>query len=111
MSEFEDRLNSILSDPAEMEKITRLASELMGGGNAQNEEAGGTPDADSEMLRRISELLGGSGGRGDKTDLLHALSPYLRPERQAKLKKALRLAKMAKLAAAALGDGEGAGNV
>ena len=111
MSEFEDRLNSILNDPAEMEKITRLASELMGGGGAQGTAPQEVSDADSEMFGRIAALLGSTSGRGDKSELLHALTPYLRPARQAKLKKALRLAKMAKLAAAAFGDGEGERNV
>ena len=40
----------------------------------------------------------------DKTPLLQALSPYLRPERRAKLQKAMRMAKMARLARAALNE-------
>ena len=36
MSEFEDKLNSVLGDPAQMEKIANLAKTLMGGdGGAQ----------------------------------------------------------------------------
>ena len=31
MSEFEDKLNSVLGDPAQMEKIANLAKTLMGG--------------------------------------------------------------------------------
>lgn len=37
MSEFEDRINSILGDPAQMEKITQMAKSLMGGENAPQE--------------------------------------------------------------------------
>ena len=104
MSEFEDKLHAILSDPAEMERISRLASELMGG----------TPDAaqpaaeeapESALLRRLSGLLGGAGG-GDKAALLNALSPYLRPERMARLQRALRLAGMLRLAGTALREEE-----
>jgi len=32
MSEFEDRLNSILNDPEQMDKIASMAKSLMGGG-------------------------------------------------------------------------------
>ena len=31
MSEFEDKINAILGNPAEMEKITKLAAQLMAG--------------------------------------------------------------------------------
>ena len=106
MSELEDKLNAILNDPSEMEKITRLASELMGGGAPEGAPAQAAPGADGELLGRITRLLGSAGG-GDKTALLRALSPYLRPERQARLQKALRLARMARLAGSALAEDGG----
>ena len=33
MSEFEEKLNSILSSPEELQKITQLAQSFMGGGS------------------------------------------------------------------------------
>ena len=109
MNEFEEKLNAILGDPAEMERITRLASELMGGGDLSAPSAQPRledtvpPIADGELLRKITKLLGSGGVTGtDKTPLLQAMAPYLKPARQAKLQKALRMAKMAKLARAAL---------
>ena len=99
MSEFEDKLHAILSDPAEMERISRLASELMGGGGEAAPAEGSDPD--SPLLRRLGGLLGGAGS-GDKTALLKALSPYLRPERRARLEKALRLAGLLRVAGTAL---------
>ena len=105
MSEFEDKLHAILSDPAEMERITRLASELMGGGG----EAQDGPD--SALLRRIGTLLHGAEGGGDKAALLSALAPYLQPERRARLQKALRLAGVLRIAGAALREEGGAGLV
>lgn len=99
MSEFEDKLHAILSDPAEMERISRLASELMGGERpAPEAPAGGM---DSALLQRLSSMLGGAG-TGDKAALLNALSPYLQPERRARLQKALRLAVVLRLAGTAL---------
>ena len=107
MSEFDEKLHAILSDPKEMERISRLASELMAGG------AGAAPpaedEADNALLRRLGGLLGGAGG-GDKTALLQALSPYLHPERRARLQKALRLAGVLRLAGTALRE-EGGQNV
>ena len=103
MSEFEEKLHAILSDPAEMERIGRLASELMGGepAAAQGADAG----EDNALLRRLAGLAGGAGNDG-KAALLGALSPYLHPERQARLRRALRLAGMLRLAGAAMREEE-----
>ena len=76
MSEFEDKLHAILSDPAEMERISRLASELMGGGT--DGPAAADESGDGTLLHRLGALLGGAGG-GDKEALVRALAPYLRP--------------------------------
>ena len=110
MSEFEDRLNRILSDPAEMEKISRLASQLMGGEGTDSEAA---PPADSGIpdLNGILGKLGSLGGKSDKSALLAALSPYLKPDRRQKLQKALRLAQAARIAGVALDAYGGEGSV
>ena len=100
MSEFEDKLHAILSDPAEMERIGRLASELMGGAAPPTDEGDGA-GGDGALLRRLGAMLGGAE-RSEKAALLHALEPYLRPERHARLQRALRLAGMLRIAAAAL---------
>ncbi len=108
MSEFEDKLHAILSDPAEMERIGRLASELMGGGagSVPTDDGGG----DGTLLRRLGGLLGGAG-LGDKAELVNALSPYLRPDRRERLHRALRLAGVLRLAGTALREEGGAGGV
>ena len=111
MNEFEEKLNAILSDPGEMEKISRLAAQLMGGGapdSAQSQPQ--TGDQDGALLGRLAGLMGGAGAR-DKTALLQALSPYLRPERQAKLKKALNIARVARLARLTLEEYGGGSDV
>ena len=106
MSEFEDNLRAILSDPAELERIGRLASELMGGAPAA--EAPPSDAGSGELLRRLGSMLGGTAN-GDKAALAAALTPYLRPERAARLGRALRLAGMLRIAAAAMGEEGGLG--
>ncbi|MBE6913933.1 MAG: hypothetical protein E7472_03235 [Ruminococcaceae bacterium] len=115
MSDFEDKLNSILSDPEELEKITRMAAQLMGGaeresGGAPPEDAG-LPGFDPEMIGRIGRLLGGAERKNDRAGLVGAILPYLRPERQTKLQKAMRMAKMARLAGQAMKEYGGEGGL
>lgn len=96
MSEMEDRINNILSDPQQMEKIMNMASAFMGG------ETPTQPDSpDMGMLSQLTQLMR-SGSGGDKTALLQGLAPFLRPDRQKKLQKALRLAQAMRIAGIAL---------
>lgn len=109
MSDLEEQLNSILSDPGQMAQLQALAQSLMGGG-------GEPPPAESPsgpaaalsgqgaMLGRLGKLLGAQGGQDDKAALLTALRPYLSQQRQERLARAMRLAKMARLAKLALGE-------
>ena len=105
MSEFEDMLGKILSDPAEMGKIADLASQLMGG-EPESAEKRGAPD----MASVLGKLMGGErGGGNDKAALVAALGPYLKPERKRKLEKALRISRLAGIAEIAMqtmGDGD-----
>ncbi len=107
MSELEDRLNSILSDPGQMEKIAGLARSLMGA-------EGGAPErepAEASMLRRLSGLMAGSSGTPSREQaLLRAMQPWLSEKRRAKLDRALQLARMAQLAKLAMGELGGESN-
>ncbi|MCM1149568.1 MAG: hypothetical protein NC319_05720 [Butyricicoccus sp.] len=135
MSEFEDRINSILGDPEEMEKIINLASQFMGGADkkeepgtersGQNNNASGqSSDAgaglgalgslggfDMEMFSKMSRLMSQVKGGSEKTELLRAMGPYLKQERREKLEKAVRFARIAKVAGAALREYGGGGDV
>ena len=101
MGELEDRLEAVLNDPRQMERIARMASSLMGGmgmgaGKGEGPGTGG----------------GGEGGRGNenKRQLLSALSPFLSAGRQQRLERALRVAAAARLARAAMSEwGGGSG--
>ena len=125
MSELEDRINSVLSDPGQMEKITKLAQSLMGGQGAAmpgmlGELMKGAPDGgdstgggmpDMEMLGRIGKLLN-SGGAGNQKEqaLLEAMKPYLSEKRRSKMDRAIKIARLARLARFAMGETESDGN-
>ena len=87
MSELEDRLGAVLSDPAQLRRLSEMASRIMGGGGGEpsKEAAPAAPDRN----------------RGKR--LLEALGPYLDEERRGRLQRALHLASTARIAAAALG--------
>lgn len=121
MSEFEDKINAILGNPAEMEKITKLAAQFMGGGQDRKEEPAPAAQStqqnlggfDPEMLSKISRLMSKvqSSGGSDKTELLRVMSPYLAKERREKMEKAIKFAHIAKIAGIALKEYGGGGNV
>ena len=117
MAEFDDKLNSILSNPDAMAQIMQLAQSL-GGGTEQPAAppppppqapqppapapGGGdllsslTGGLDPQLLLRLLPLIQELGGQQDSNarQLLYALRPYLRPERQEKIERALQLARL-----------------
>lgn len=98
MSEMEEKLNSILSDPQMMSKIQAMAQSIGQVQEASDNEAGGFSDIDIGMLSKLSGFVGSARVDNDQQNLLHALSPYLSRDRIGKLERAMRAAKMAKLA-------------
>lgn len=114
MSEWEDRLNSILGDPAQMEKISRLAKTLMGGEDARPAEGrraeetdmgDGELGLDPKLLMKLGRLMRQSDSRSSENRaLLEAMRPYLSEKRRSKMDRALRLARLAKAAQLAMGE-------
>ncbi len=106
MSELEDRLNSILSDPEQMARISSLAQTLMGGQG----EAGAAPPPGQELPTenalpgKLMSLLSRQGEDAEKRALLEAMKPYLSEKRRGKLDRAMRFARLAHLATAAMGE-------
>lgn len=102
MGELEERLNSILSDPEQMARIQSLAQSLMDGeGKAGPASPSG---AETALLGKLGALLGQQSDDADKRALLEAMKPYLSEKRRGKLDRALRFARLAHLAAAAMGE-------
>lgn len=114
VSELEEKIGQLLSDPNEMEKLAQMASQLMGGmmpgapekeSSPAREPSGGDP-AFADTLTRLMGMLQGSR---DRPSLAEALGPYLAEPRRRRLEKALRVAQMAKLAGSAFADMGGGG--
>ena len=126
MAEFDEKLNSILSNPDAMSQIMQLAQSLGGDGQSAAPPPPGQPDPqqapawgppppqqtppsgggdllssllgggglDPGLLSRLLPLIQELGGQRDSNarNLLYALRPYLRSDRQEKVERALQLA-------------------
>ena len=123
MAEFDEKLNNILSNPDAMAQIMQLAQSLSGdsqgpappqppapapppqpaprppaqppqnGGDLLSSLAGGM---DPTLLMKLMPLIQELGSQNDSNarQLLYALRPYLKPERQEKVERALQLARL-----------------
>lgn len=117
MSELEDRINSILSSPEEMNRITQLAQSLMGGSAPVPVQPDASEQPDSGMAGMMEKLRGMMGtaqavpgGKSDTHALLEAMTPFLGEKRRRKMTRALQLARAAKFAGTMFSEegGEGA---
>lgn len=125
MAEFEDKLNSILSDPQAMRQIMSIAKALGGdedsggtdGGNEfsavkeaaasaeQSKPAGNAApprlpleDLDPRLVQTALRLFSEYYSTDDrKTALLTALLPFLKEERYAKVDKAVQITKLSRV--------------
>jgi hypothetical protein len=107
MEGLEDKLNAVLSNPQMMQQLMSMAQSL--GVPSQPEPTPAPqpqlPNIDLGMLQKFSGIAQNSSIDKNQQSLLHALSPYLSGDRIGRLEKAMRAAKMAKLASAFLGQG------
>lgn len=135
VSEFDDKLNALLSDPGKMAQIMQMAQSISGG---EESSSGGSPPPsapqppqqaaphqpppsgtdllsslggglDPKLLMRLLPLIQELGGQQDSNAraLLYALRPYLKPERQEKVERALQLARLFHLGKKFLAGWEG----
>lgn len=115
MDDLESKMGAILGNPEAMQKIMALAQSLSKDPPKeqqqkqeppkQNQELSGLLPAgiDLSMIQRLSGFAKQSGIDNNEQTLLKALGPYLSRERIAKLEKAMRAAKMARMATSLLG--------
>jgi hypothetical protein len=115
MSEWEDKLNTLLSDPDSMTRIMHLAQDISGGSKdadtaapntapspeASSREGGASPlgdllgGLDPKLIARYLPLLQKFGTANTNTQqLLTALKPFLKEEKQDKVDRAAKLARL-----------------
>ena len=118
MGDFEEKLNAILSNPQAMAQVASIAQSLQLGGETEQVQSEGKTASDSctsssaafspalgdilgnidpalitRFLPLISELT--ASDRSDKKmQLLYALRPFLKAERQEKIDRAAKAAKL-----------------
>ena len=136
MAEFDDKLNSLLSNPDAMSQIMQLAQSLSG--DTQQQSAAPSPPQpppqspsggqtglqnpfsgdlfsalgggmDPKLMLKLLPLIQELGGQKDShaRQLLFALRPYLREERQEKVERALQLARLFHIGKKFLSEWEG----
>lgn len=116
MAEFEEKLNALLNDPASMAQIMQLAQSFSAqSGNSAAPPPSPPPPADPppadpsslsgllggidpKLIGKLLPLLQGAGKNNESAQLLYALRPFLKPERQDKIDRALQLSRMIHLA-------------
>ena len=119
MSEWEDKLNTLISDPDAMAQVMQMAQSLsqqMGAsGGAASSSGDPTAAADASPPQELSSLLGGvdpaliqrllpllsqmnRSESSETTAFLLALRPFLKPERRDKVERAAQLARLIHLA-------------
>ena len=97
--ELASRLEAVLSDPAQMEKIAQMAKGLFDQPPGSGQPAEGeSPPAPSQPEARMLSAIGRAFADGRQqtsrsTALLLAMRPYMRPEKQEKLDRALQVAR------------------
>ena len=109
---MEEQINAILGNPEMMAQIMQMANRL-GASVPQQQTEPQTVSAPMEipgaldpgMLQKIASIAGSIGIDRDQRNLLAALRPYLSASRIQKLEKAMRAAKMARIASGFLNQG------
>lgn len=99
---LEDQLNQLLNDPDKMAQIMSMAKAF----TAQAEQPSvqtTAPMMDEGMLLNLMQIMQQMQQTDAKQEaLFSALKPYLAPERQEKLDRAMQIAKLSHLAGYAL---------
>lgn len=117
MSELDDKLNSILSNPQMMQQIMSLAQSMNGSDSAPSPPPSAPPpppppkapalfDApiDPSLLSKIAGLMQRGSIDQDQMQLLKALRPYLSGQKLQKLERAMHAARMAGIASDVIGS-------
>ena len=105
MEDMQSQMNAILQNPEMMAKIAALAQSFGApAADAPKPSENNFPDIDIGMLQKLSGFANQSNIDSNQQNLLRALGPYLQSDRIHRLEKAMRAAKLARLASGFLGS-------
>lgn len=108
MSELEEKLNALMSNPQLMQQIAAMAQNF-GSGAAespvQEVPAPEMPGINPQQIQAMFQALSQNNMDKEQQALLHALTPYLSAARIHKLKRAMQASKMAGAASLFLNSG------
>ena len=116
MDDLQERIQSVLNDPGQMEEILAIArslgAELPDAGTQAEQTRPETeaafvppqpPGLGGAMTQPVAELLKEAGKLEKKQEnLLNALKPFLKPNRREKIDRAMQAARLSHLAGYAL---------
>ena len=110
MSEMEERLSALLSNPQLMQQIASIAQTMGAEPHSRPPEQKdlqppSVPAFDPMLLQTLAQTMGQSGIDSNQKTLLHALGPYLSSHRVQKLERAMQAARLAGAASAFLNAG------
>ena len=112
MSELEEKLNALLSDPNSMAQVMQMAQQLSGAmGEQKAAPPPPAPPPGPDLGAALGKLLPLAGELGTENSaalqLLQALRPFLKEEKQGKIERAARLARLIHVGKKLLADWEG----
>ena len=122
MSELEEKLNALLSDPNSMAQVMQMAQQLSGAMGEQKAAAPPPPPPvppvpdlgaalgglDPKLLGKLLPLAGELGTENSAAmQLLNALRPFLKDGKQDKVERAARLARLITIGKRFLKEGGG----
>ncbi len=111
MEGLEEKLGAVLNNPQMMQNLMQMAQSL--GSSAPQEPQtvsqpeNAVPDLGIDLgtLQKISAMASSSGIDAQQKNLLNALGPYLQGDRISRLEKAMRAAKLARMATSTFSGG------
>ncbi len=98
-----DSINDIISglSPDDMDALRTAAQSLLGNGGAENNSGGSreeqgeaAPGLSPEMLAKISRIMAAMNRRDSRTELIAALKPLLKKDKQKRADDAMQLIRL-----------------
>ena len=127
MSELDEKLNALLSDPGKMAQVMQLAQQLSGSFGGAAEPAPTPPQSPSPPPQPLPSLFDGidmatilrflpliqelNHPNQQASQLLNSLRPFLRPEKQDKIQRAVHLARLIHIGKKVITEMGGLGHV